>query len=53
MNEYEITLSRGWFDKKKIYMTANSAQEVKERLEDELGYEMEFEGLSIQEIKKL
>lgn len=49
--EYEVTMKKGWFDTKKFYTKAESAELLQKEIESKFAYEIEFEGLSVKEIK--
>lgn len=51
MNEYEVTIHVGWFNSKKYYYKADSAEELQKLIEREMAFEIS-EGLTYS-IKKL
>lgn len=51
MNEYEVTLQDGLFSSKKVYVKAESAEEVQKEIEEKCAFEIS-EGLTYT-IKKL
>lgn len=52
MDEYKVVVGKG-FARKTEYVKADSAQEIRDSLEKDFAYEMEFEGMFIVDISKL
>lgn len=50
MKEYEVTMSKG-FSEKKFYTQAESAEKLQQEIEQKFAYELHSEGLSIKSIK--
>lgn len=53
MREYKVVLTQGWLRTHTDYITAESASDIKDKIEEKFAYEMEFEGLRIKEITPL